>query len=177
MSRIAAIRAAAKGASMPADDDENEDETCDNDGTPVPSKSKRKDTDMAEAEMNAAAIDATKKEGHAEGFKAANDRMNAVFASEHYAGREATAAKLLGKEAMTAGDIIEVLADMPKVEQVALTEGQQRAAAEEAGRKEMREELGKQSNSNVDADADRNASDANHGWDKIHAEMRERRGH
>jgi hypothetical protein len=176
MSRIAAIRAAAKGVSTPVDDDENDEETCENDGATAPSKSKRKDSDMAEAENNAAAIEAAKKDGHAQGFKAANERMNAVFASEHYAGREATAAKLLGKEAMSADDIIEVLADMPKVEQAALTEEQQRAAAEEAGRKEMREQIGQQGNSNVDADTGGKATEPNHGWDAIHADIRARRG-
>lgn len=176
MSRIAAIRAAAKGAKAPADDDEDNEKTTENDGAPAPSKSKRKDSDMAEAENHAAAIEAAKKEGQALGFKAANERMNAVFASEHYTGREGAAAKLLGKEAMSADDIVEVLAEMPKVEQSALTEEQQRAAAEEAGRKEMREQIGQQGNSGVDADAGGKATEPNHGWDAIHSDIRSRRG-
>jgi hypothetical protein len=57
--------------------------------------------------------------GHAAGFKAGNDRMMAVFASEHFAGREAAAAKLLIKN-MTATDITDVLATLPRSPSAAL---------------------------------------------------------
>jgi hypothetical protein len=60
-------------------------------------------------------IEQAKAEASAAGFKEANDRMNAVFASEHYEGREATAKVLLGKN-MSAADIIDVLATTPKAE-------------------------------------------------------------
>lgn len=138
------------------------------------SKSKKKDPVMTE-QTDQAAIDAAKKEGHEAGFKAANDRMNKVFASEYYAGREAAAAKLLGKPAMSAEDIIDVLADMPKVETAALTEEEQRQAAEEGGRKEMQAALGQQQNSNIDAGGGNGggeqdkAAAASSAWDKAYA--------
>jgi hypothetical protein len=141
-------------ADLPKDrtrpDEDEEDETTTSD---IKDKEKK---DMNEE------IEKAKAEGHAAGFKEANDRMNAVFASEHYKGREASAAKLLGKN-MTADDIIDVLADMPKVEQAALTDEQQREAAEEAGRKEMKDALELSKNSNVDASgaAAVSADDAN----------------
>ncbi|MBB4859639.1 ribosomal protein L12E/L44/L45/RPP1/RPP2 [Novosphingobium chloroacetimidivorans] len=101
-----------------------------------------------------AAIDAARTEGREAGSKSATERMNKVFASEHYAGREAAAAKLLGKPNLSAEDITELLADMPKAgvpEAPALTEEQQRAAAEEAGRKEMQAALEQNKNSDIDA--------------------------
>lgn len=156
-------------------DDEPETPGCDPDEPETTtSKSKQKDPAMSEQE-NTAAVDAARKEGHEAGFKAANDRMTKVFASEHYAGREATAAKLLGKPSMSAEDIIDVLADMPKVETNALTEEQQRDAAEEGGRKEMQAALSGQKNSNIDAGGGGQASEqdkkaaADASWDKAYA--------
>lgn len=174
MSRIAQIRAAAAGVRASDETDEDEMETQD-DGTSPPAKSKRKDTDMAEAEQNAA-VETAKKEGQAAGFKAANDRMNAVMASEHYAGREATANKLLSKEGMSAEDIIDVLATTPKAEATALTPDAAKEAAEAAGRKEMQDAIKSGTNSDVDADAGQAPKEANHGWDAIHEEVRAARG-
>lgn len=77
-------------------------------------------------------------EAHAAGFKAANDRMKAVFASEHYAGREAYAAKLLGKD-LSAEDVIDLLGDAPKAS--AADPEAVAAAAEEAARDEMQSHL------------------------------------
>lgn len=174
MSRIAAIRAAATGARAADDVDEETTESTD-DGTSPPAKSKRKDTDMAEAEQNAA-VEAAKKEGQAAGFKAANDRMNAVMASEHYAGREAVANKLLSKEGMSAEDIIDVLATTPKAETTGLDADAAKEAAEAAGRKEMQDAIKSGKNSDVDADAGQAPKEANHGWDAIHDEIRAARG-
>lgn len=112
---------------------------------------KKKDKEMPDDNEMKAAADAARTEGHGAGFKAANERMNAVFASEHYAGREAMAAKLLGKPAMTAEDIIDVLADTPKVETSKLSAEELKAAAEEAGRKEMQAALDETKNSDIDA--------------------------
>lgn len=174
MSRIAQIRAAAAGASASEQADDNTETETQDDGTSPPAKSKRKDTDMAEAEQNAA-VETAKKEGQAAGFKAANDRMNAVMASEHYAGREATANKLLSKEGMSAEDIIDVLATTPKAETSALSEEQAKEAAAEAGRKEMQDAIKSGQNSDVDADAGKAPKEANHGWDAIHDEIRKNR--
>jgi hypothetical protein len=176
MSRIAQIRAAAAGTHTPgaADEEIIETETTD-DGTPPPAKSKRKDDEMAEAEQNTA-VETAKKEGHSAGFKAANDRMAAVMASEHYAGREAAAGKMLAKEAMSADDIIEVLAASPKVETTALTDDQQRDAAEEGGRKEMQAALKQGQNSNIDADGGKGsgqdkAAESTAIWDRAIAKV------
>lgn len=156
MSRFAGLPAALKAtkasSEAPEDIEYNEDE---GDGSPPPAKSKKKEPVMAD-ETQTAALDAAKKEGHDAGFKAATDRFNAVMASEHYAGREASAAKLLTNGALfsaSADDVCAILADMPKVEQTALTEQQQLEAAEEGGRKEMQAELAKGKNSNIDANA------------------------
>lgn len=154
MSRFAGLPAALKATK--ASSEAPEDIEDEGDGSPPPAKSKKKEPVMADETQTAAALDAAKKEGHDAGFKAATDRFNAVMASEHYAGREASAAKLLTNGALfsaSADDVCAILADMPKVERRALTEDQQREAAEEGGRKEMQEVLGKGANSNIDADA------------------------
>lgn len=157
MSRFAGLPARLKAVKDAAKDEHEDDDTLNNDdgGASPPPKSKGKDKDMAEADQNAA-VDTAKKEGHEAGFKAATDRFSAVMASEHYAGREAAAGKLLTKASLfnaSADDIVDLLADMPKVEQTAITEEQQREAAEEGGRKEMKEALKQGKNSNIDAGA------------------------
>lgn len=135
-----------------ASDDHVDDDT----ETPgdKPKKSNKKDKPMPESNNDEAIASATEA-GNTAGFQAATDRMAAVFASEHYQGREASAGKLLTKSSLlgaSAEDIIDLMVDMPKVEQEAtLTEGQQREAAEEAGRQEMRAELGNNQNSGIDA--------------------------
>lgn len=104
-----------------------------------------KDPEMSEIDKNSQDYLAGQKAGEESGFKAANERMNAVFASEHFAGREAMAAKLLNKSGMSAEDVIDVLADTPKAEpkESALSDEDKRKAAEEGGRKEMQEQLDK----------------------------------
>jgi len=49
----------------------------------------------------------------ANGLKAGTDRALAVMASEHFAGREAQAAKLLGNPKLSADEIVGMLAEMP----------------------------------------------------------------
>lgn len=163
--------------------DVEDDETGGDGATPTApppskSKSKRKEDDMDEKEQ-AAAVSAARKEGHDAGFKAAIDRMNTVMASEHYTGREKQAATMLGKPAMSADDIVDVLADMPKVEKQELSAEEQRAAAEAAGRQEMRDAIAGGQNSSVDAggsaapggDGKRNASETSALWDKAIAKV------
>lgn len=184
MSRFAGLPAALKATKdapkgKPEDNQEpeipeNEDE---DDGTMPPNKSKGKDTEMTEAEHQAA-VTAAQAEARTATMKESRDRMTAVMASEHYAGREAYAAKLLTKESLSAAsaeDIIDLLADGPKVEQVALTEEQQREAAEEAGRKEMQTELAKGKNSQVEANDQGGKPDAkakaDSVWDRAYASV------
>ena len=136
-----------------------------------------KEKDQVDEAQHAAAVAQAREEAEKAALTASTARMNAVFASEHYAGREAAANRLLGKPNLTAEDITEMLADLPKTTPAAaLTEEQQRAAAEEAGRKEMQAALAEGKNSGVDANnggggADpkaeaRKASDAV--WAKAH---------
>lgn len=61
-------------------------------------------------------LDAAKAEGVTEGRQMERDRYAAVMGSEHYAGREGLASKMLAKESLSAEDINEMLADAPKVE-------------------------------------------------------------
>jgi hypothetical protein len=70
--------------------------------------------------------------GHAAGFKEATDRMNAVFASGHYAGREASAHVMLGNAKFSADEIIGVLAAQPKVEPAAINDTIDTEATERA---------------------------------------------
>ncbi len=95
-------------------------------------------------------------EAYQAGYAAANARFTAVLASEHYAGREATAQKLLGK-AMSADDIIDVLASTP----AAAVSATSAEAAEVAARDEMRGAIGANVNSGVTPGAaDAPATDA-----------------
>lgn len=50
----------------------------------------------------------------ANGFQAAVERSSAVFASEHFEGREKAAAKLLGNPKLSAEEIVATLAELPK---------------------------------------------------------------
>ena len=94
-------------------------------------------------------IEQAKAEGHAAGFKEANDRMNKVFASEHYEGREKTAQTLLGKN-MGADDIIDVLASTPKIEPSALLNSVE-SDPEATALAEMKDALAQTGNSSVEA--------------------------
>ncbi len=147
--RLAAHRALASAAAAeteisptppvnPGDEDEQ----------PTPEiQSGKKDKAMDDEAK--AAVAAAKTEG----FTEATQRMNAVFASEHYAGREGAAAKMLGKPSMTAEDIIDVLADMPKAAPAAaaVDPAVAAAAAEKAGREEMAAAIAATQNSDIDA--------------------------
>lgn len=152
--RLAAHRETLRAGSDPApseDEDLTPDSPGEDDGALPTTTSTEKEKSMDDEAK--AAIEAARTEGRETGLKSANERMNKVFASEHYVGREAAAAKLLGKPNLSAEDITELLADMPKAQPAAatLTEDQQRAAAEEAGREEMKAALDQNKNSDIDA--------------------------
>lgn len=121
----------------------------------MPNNSTIEENIMSESKNEEAIASATSA-GHTTGFKAATDRMTAVFASEHYPGREAVAGKLLTKASLlsaTSDDIIDLMADMPKIDkESSLSEADQKAAAEEAARAEMKAELEKNKNSETNAD-------------------------
>ncbi|MAN11095.1 MAG: hypothetical protein CMN63_01525 [Sphingobium sp.] len=148
-------RLAAHRASAPDEDPEVPSSPAAPDENETPENPKKKDDPMPDETENKAAVDAARTEGHGAGFKAANERMAKVLASEHYVGREALAQSLLASEALTADDVIGHLEKAPKAAAsttTALSEEQQRAAAEEAGRTEMKAALEQTTNSNIDAD-------------------------
>ena len=144
---------AAHRASVSAESPEVPNSPDGPDENETPENPKKKDDQMNDEELKAA-VDAARTEGHGVGFKAANERMNKVFASEHFVGREALAQSLLAKEALTADDVIGLLETSPKAAATttaSLTEEQQREAAEKGAREEMKAELGKTQNSDIDA--------------------------
>jgi hypothetical protein len=121
--------------SVPGDDEDTDDEE-----TEAGNGRKDKEKDMTEAE-----IETMKAEARAEGVKAERARFDAVLASEHYTGREATAHKLLGKD-MSADDIIDVLATAP----VAAAAEAEAPDAEAVQRDEMKKALAETGNSKID---------------------------
>lgn len=64
-------------------------------------------------EAHDSAIAEAKAEGLKAGAAAERERFNKVMASEHFAGREKLAVKLLGNAAMDADSIVEALAEVP----------------------------------------------------------------
>lgn len=81
----------------------------------MPKKAKKKDdvNDDADAQAADPALAAARAEGFEAGQKAEAERVAAVFASEHFAGREQQAAKMLANPKLSADDITGLLADMP----------------------------------------------------------------
>lgn len=149
--RLAAFRAAE-----PADDLENDPAKTDptrpeDDEDELQPESKKKDKDMTTItqEAHEAAIAAA----HADGMAKANARMNAVFASAEYVGREASAQhKLTAAEyaGFSAEQIIASLGKETKVEaSTLLTKEEIEAKAEEAARKEMKGTIDQNKNSTV----------------------------
>lgn len=124
-------------AELPATDQtrpEDEDDDTENTTSSKPAK----DKDMNDEEMQAA-----KAEARSEGFKAANERYNAVLASEHYKGREELAASLLSTD-LSAEQITTSLAKAPKAEQAASV------ILDDDGRTEMREAIAANRNSAIE---------------------------
>lgn len=115
-------------------------------------ESKKKDKDMTTItqEAHEAALATARAEAKAEGVKEANARTEAVMASEHYAGRETLVKTLLATD-LSVDQITASLAAAPKVEASSLlTADELKAAAEEAGRKEMKDAIGQNKNSAVE---------------------------
>lgn len=146
--RLAAHRANTLAQSALATNSETP-ETEPNDGGESGAEGKKEEIFMTEEEHKAAvaqAHDAGKKEGFAE----ANDRFAAVIGSEHYAGREGLAHKMLGNVKLGADDIIETLAAAEKKPESQADAGDTQAKAEEAGRKEMQKALAETGNSDIE---------------------------
>lgn len=149
-------RLAAHRTSVSAEDPEVPNSPDAPDETETPETPKTKEKPMPTEDDMQAAVATAKTEARSLGFKEANERMNKVFASEHYAGREALAQSLLASEALSADDVIGHLEKAPKAAATtttSLTDEQQRKAAEDAGREEMKKALEETGNSNIDADS------------------------
>lgn len=131
-------------AEVPSEEDElipeteNEEEAEDETEAEA---AKKKEHHMTEQEHETAVAKA-----HAEGFAQANDRYGKVIASEHYAGREALAHKLLGNDKLGAEEIIDTLSAAEKKPEAA-------GDADETARAEMRDALARNTNSNIEAAA------------------------
>ncbi|PZU59823.1 MAG: hypothetical protein DI547_04930 [Sphingobium sp.] len=167
LSARAAARAAAKPPAEPDDETQPGDEPDD-----------EEDEEMTDT-VN------TQSKDYQAGQKAAQDaerkRFATVTASEHYAGREKMAARLLNTD-MSAEDIVATLADAPAPNASASPSKPdattQAAAEEESDKKLMRDKLQAKNPDLGDDDEQDEAAKAkanNHGWDKIHAEVDARR--
>jgi hypothetical protein len=171
-SRLAAHRAATLSAADDGDEDDDvpgQEPDEDDDETQLPN-SRKKDKTMTDTTTKAD-IDTARTEGHAAGFAEANTRYNTVLGSEHYAGREALAKTLLGNAKLGADEIIAALESAPKTEAAAPagdTEADERA--------DLRRSLAAGQPGNTTEAGGEAAPEANHGWDKIHAEVEQRRG-
>jgi len=161
--RRAARAGEAETETPPNNQDENGEEEA-------KSSKKKKDHKMTE-ESNASALAAATSAG----AKATHERFAAVMASNHYAGREPLAMKLLGNDKLSADEIIDTLSVAEaKPAPVAADPALSQEAAEEAGRKEMQAALGATTNSNLDASgssapaAGTKASDV---WGSAHANL------
>lgn len=163
----AGLRLATRASSTP-DDDMPNNET-------IEAGDQKKDDEMTEEEHKAAvaqAHDAGKKEGFAE----ANDRFAAVIGSEHYAGREGLAHKMLGNAKLGADDIIETLSAAEKKPETQADAGDTQAKADEAARSEMKAAIAETANSDIEPNGGGNAGqskaqDASSIWDKATAKV------
>ena len=149
-------RLAAHRTSVSAEDPEVPTSPDGPDETEPTENPKKKDDQMPNEDEMQAAVATARTEAHSLGFKAANERMNKVFASEHYVGREALAQSLLASEALSADDVIGHLEKAPKAiasTTTTLTAEEQQNAAETAAREEMKKAIAETGNSNIDADS------------------------
>lgn len=146
----------APRAAMPEPDD-NDDELPEDDCTDGKKKDKNMDKTHTQDDVDTAAAQAASA-----ATKAANERFNAVLASEHFAGREALGQKLLSNDKLSAEDIIDMLqAAEKKPEPEASDDGGNMLA-------QMRE--------GADADLGTEGGDTtlqaeNHGWGTAHARV------
>lgn len=145
-------------------------------------KDKKKEDEMSDSKTHTIAdVEKAAADAATAATLAASERFNAVLASEHYAGREPLAQKLLGNVSLSAADIIDMLQaaeKKPDAESSEMSDEDKRRAAEEGGRQEMREQLGKDRNSTIDADGGTPGDKAKAraaglaAWDTVIAEMK-----
>lgn len=96
------------------------------------------------------AVAAAKTEGAKEGATAERERFKAVMASEHYAGREALATKMLTTTALSAEEVVGLLEDAPKATAAApKTEGKPKTE-----RNHFKERMDREGGAGVEAEGD-----------------------
>ena len=167
--RIATIRAIASGAKAPAAPITPKiNANPKDDPAPPASPDPTENIDMSTE--NAQAIADARKEAAGEATKNATVRFSTVLASDEFKGREALGQHLLATTDLGADAIIATLAAAPAPGASALSDDAQRAAAEEAGRKEMRDAIAGGHNSDIDAGGGaskpNDATAASAVWDK-----------
>lgn len=156
---LAASAPAPAAASMEPGED---DPKCSKCGDPMKDGKCKKCSSDASAE--ASASDDPVATARAEERK----RFTAVMSSEHYKGREALAATLLANDKLGADDIIAALAS-------ANASNAESSADAEAGAA-MLKAMQAMGNPDTTDSGKGQQQEADFGWGKIHAEVRERRG-
>lgn len=172
--RFAEIRARARGEShahvaettnakgtTPGDDEEDEtmaDEAKKPDTEATTDEGKKSEATTAPETGGDAATDAS-------ATAAERTRWATVLGHENANGRISAAVRLLEKTDMAAADVIDTLAGLGASN-----------AADEGGNAQMLDALRAAGNPDVDNGGGQAKTAANHGWDDVHAEIRERRG-
>lgn len=157
---------AGAAGSMP-EDGMPEDDKCSKCGDPM------KDGKCTKCEPDASA-DAGASDAVAKARAEERNRFNAVMSSEYYKGREALAATMLGNDKLSADEIVTMLA--AAAPSASGDDGDAKAGAallaamKASGNPDTGNASGNASNPSHPQ------QEANFGWDKIHAEIRERRG-
>lgn len=129
----------------PETEAEDEEEYSESDG----GKKKKKEPEMSNSD-NQAAIAAAREEGRAAGAADTHARYATVMASEHYAGREKLAMKLLGNDKLSADEIVDTLEAAEPATTTAESSEDRQETAEAAARAEMKDAIKGQANSNID---------------------------
>lgn len=155
----AGLRAAARADALKPNAKDmmpEEDEAEAEEAEAEESEAKEKDKDYMNTDEANAAVAAARADERA--------RCLAVISSEHFAGREAQATKLLAKDGLSADDVIELLADIAPAKAAdpeAAAREEMRAAIEEAGIS------GVEANDSGAVEQDGSASV----WDKTYAKL------
>ena len=126
---------------------------------------KDEEINMTKEEHEAAVAKAT-AEGIATGISQANDRNDAVMASEHYSGREPLAKTLLAT-GLSAAEITAALATAPKIEATALNLAEVEEKSEAAATAVMREAIASNVNSAINVSDGASATGASTDTGKI----------
>lgn len=158
----ASAQIAAKASDCaPMPPKEDDEETLPEDADSADGK-KKKEPKMSDETITKADHDSAVAKAAAEASAAQHTRLTAVLASEEFKGRETLAATLLGNAELSADSVIAALKSAPKPVAADGDDAEFRAKMLAA-----LENQGEDIGSGGDA-----PKAANHGWDDIHAEIR-----